>query len=338
MKKNLPDLITVDSSLAVPIYKQIVQSIFKGIDNGLLTQNDKLPSVNSIAERFELARGSVFTAYNELRASGIIDSIPGKGYFITSTQTKFTQNIFLLFNTFTPYKEKLYNAIVQNLPQGSRVDIYFHHHNKTIFENLIREEASYYNYFIIMPEIYEDTLSVLSVLDPKQVFLLDLGYKEFKKHYPGIYQNFDKDIYSLLTKYKHLVSKYQRLFLIVPKGLEARDIISGFKRFGKTGIIETSVIHDISSPRMQKGDAFIIIDDNDLVELIKYAKAGSWVPGQDIGFLSYNETNLKSVVGNGVSTISSDYTSMGKSMAEMLLTNERRVVENPFMMIDRQSF
>jgi hypothetical protein len=170
------------------------------------------------------------------------------------------------------------------------------------------------------------------------VFLLDLGYKEFKKHYPGIYQNFDKDIYSLLTKHKHLVSKYQRLFLIVPKSYDAKDIISGFKRFGKTGIIEISVIHDIGSTRMQKGDAFIIIDDNDLVELIKYAKAGSWVPGQDIGFLSYNETNLKSVVGNGVSTISSDYTSMGKSIAEMLLTNERRVVENPFMMIDRQSF
>jgi DNA-binding transcriptional regulator YhcF (GntR family) len=338
MKKNLSDLIAIDTSLAVPIYKQIIHCIIKGIDNGHLNQNDKLPSVNSIAEGFELARGSVFTAYNELRASGIIDSIPGKGYFITSTQTKQTQNIFLLFNTFSPYKETLYNSIVQNLPVGSRIDIYFHHHNKILFENLIREEASYYNHFIIMPEIYEHTLSVLSALDQRQVFLLDTGYKEYKKHYPGIFQNFDKDIFTILTKIKHLVEKYKRLFLVVPRSFNEKDIISGFNRFGKTGVIETAVIYDIDLITMRKGDAFIILDDNHLVQLMKCAKAASLVPGKDVGFLSYNETNLKSVVGDGVSTISSDYAAMGKSIAEMLLSNERRVIENPFLMIDRQSF
>jgi DNA-binding transcriptional regulator YhcF (GntR family) len=338
MKKNLPDLITIDTSLAIPIYKQIVQCIFKGIDSGMLNQDDKLPSVNSIAEGFGLARGSVFTAYNELRSSGIIDSVPGKGYFIRSTQTRLTQNIFLLFNTFAPYKEALYNSIVQNLPDGSRIDIYFHHHNKILFENLIREEASYYNCFIIMPEIYEDTLSILSSLEPKQVFLLDVGYREYKKYYPGIFQNFNKDIFTILTKMKQLVSKYKRLFLVVPPHITVKEIVSGFNRFGKTDPVETAVISDLDAANMKKGDAFIIIDDNDLVELVKCAKERSWVAGRDIGFLSYNETNLKSVVGDGVSTITSDYAAMGKSIAEMLLANERRVIENPFVMIDRQSF
>ncbi|RYY16181.1 MAG: GntR family transcriptional regulator [Chitinophagaceae bacterium] len=338
MKKKLPDLITIDSQSSVPIYKQIVQCIFKGIDKGHLAQNDKLPSVNSIAERFELARGSVFSAYNELRASGIIDSIPGKGYFITSTQTKFTQNIFLLFSSLTPYTEKLYNSIVQNLPEGSRVDLFFHHHNKIVFENLIREEASRYNHFIIMPEIYEDTLSALSVLDPGQVFLIDAGYKEYKKHFPGIYQNFEKDLYTLLSNHQQLVLKYKRLFLLIPKELPGKDIISGFNRFAKGNLIETAVIHEISWAGMKKGDAFIVIDDDHLVDLVKCVREAKWVPGRDIGFLSYNETNLKSVVGDGVSTISPDYAAMGKSIAEMLLANERKVVENPFKMVDRHSF
>ena len=225
MKKILPDLITIDSSLAIPIYKQIVECIFKAIENGLLIQNDILPSVNSIAGRFGLARGSVFSAYNELRAAGIIDSIPGKGYYITSTRVRQIQNIFLLFNTFTPYKDTLYNSIVQHLPPGSRIDIYFHHHNKVLFEGLIREEAPYYNHFIIMPEIYEHTLSVLSELDSKQVYLLDVGYKEYKKHYPGIFQNFDKDIFTVLTKMKQLVSKYNRLFLVVPRNFYNKEIV-----------------------------------------------------------------------------------------------------------------
>ncbi len=79
MKKRLTELITIDPTLTTPVYKQIVQSIYRNIDNGVLSQNDILPSVNSISEKFSLARGSVFTAYNDLRAAGIIDSIPGKG-------------------------------------------------------------------------------------------------------------------------------------------------------------------------------------------------------------------------------------------------------------------
>src|ERR1700761_6140703 len=136
--KAVTDLIQIDPSLTTPVYKQIVQSISRNIDNGVLVKDDMLPSVNQISAEFSLARGSVFTAYNELRASGIIDSIPGKGYYISGTQTRQKQNIFLLFSTFTPYKETLYNALVNHLPTTASLDIYFHYHNIKMFENLIK--------------------------------------------------------------------------------------------------------------------------------------------------------------------------------------------------------
>ncbi len=109
-KKPITELIQIDTALATPVYKQIVQSIYRNIDNGVLVKDDLLPSVNKISEKFSLARGSVFSAYNDLRASGIIDSIPGKGYFVSSIETKQNKRIFLLFSTFTPYKETLFNA------------------------------------------------------------------------------------------------------------------------------------------------------------------------------------------------------------------------------------
>lgn len=338
MKRPITDLIKIDTSLATPVYKQIVQSIYKNIDNGTLIKDDVLPSVNKISEKFSLARGSVFSAYNDLRASGIIDSIPGKGYFVKSTDTKQNKRIFLLFSTFTPYKETLFNALLNALPNDATLEIYFHHHSIKMFETLIREQAGYYNTFIIMPEIHSDTSSILSKLDQKNTFLLDVGFKEHKKEYPGVYQNFEKDIYSFLQSNQHLLSKYKRLFLIFPEGIRTKDIITGFNKFSRTKTVTTSVKKSIDLTDIKKQDAFIVIDDNDLVEIVKLAKANNWQLGKDIGVISYNETSLKSVIGSGITTITTDFVAMGKTMAEMIISGEREVIENPFVMIDRQSF
>ena len=338
MKKPITDLIKIDTTLPIPVYKQIVQSIYKNIDNGTLAKDDVLPSVNKISEVFSLARGSVFSAYNDLRASGIIDSIPGKGYFVKSTDTKQAKRIFLLFSTFTPYKETLFNALINALPKDCTLDIYFHHHNIKMFESLIREQAGYYNTFIIMPEINTETSAILSKLDQKNTFLLDVGFKEHKNEYPGVYQNFEKDIYSILISNKNLIAKYKRLFLIFPESTKTKDIITGFNKFSKTKTVSTSVVNKFNAGDVKKQDAFIVIDDNDLVEIVKYAKSKNLQLGKDIGIISYNETSLKSVIGTGITTITTDFEAMGKSMADMIISGNRTVIENPFVMIDRQSF
>jgi len=338
MKKTVTELIQIDTSLAIPVYKQIVQSIYRNIDNGVLVKDDLLPSVNKISEEFSLARGSVFNAYNDLRASGIIDSIPGKGYFVSSTETTQNKRIFLLFSTFTPYKETLFNALLNNLPKACALDIYFHHHSIKVFETLIREQAGYYNTFIIMPEVNNETLNILSKLDQKRTFLLDVGYKEYKKEYPGVFQNFEKDIYSILLSNQDLVAKYKRLFLIFPEGTRTKDIISGFNKFSKKIAITTGIKTAVDAADIKKGDAFIVIDDNHLVEIIKLSKANSWQLGKDIGIISYNETSLKSVIGEGITTITTDFEAMGKTMADMVISGHRDVVENPFVMINRKSF
>src|SRR5438105_15327947 len=95
-------IVAIDNDIAVPIYKQIVHSIYDGINKGKLKHGDMLPSVSEIAAEFALARGSVFTAYNELKAAGVIDSVPGKGFVVSGTQINQKQNIFSLSSIFTP--------------------------------------------------------------------------------------------------------------------------------------------------------------------------------------------------------------------------------------------
>jgi DNA-binding transcriptional regulator YhcF (GntR family) len=338
MKKPVTELIRIDPTLATPIYKQIVQSICRNIEDGVLVRDDVLPSVNRISEEFSLARGSVFTAYNDLRASGIIDSIPGKGYFVSSTETKQNKRIFLLFNAFTTYQEPLYNALIKNLPSTCTVHIYFHHHDLKTFETLIREQAGYYNIFIIMPTIHDNTLNILSHLDHKRTFLLNVGYKEYKKEYPGVFQNFEKDIYKVLMANQHLVSKYRHLTLVFPEGAQIKEITAGFHKFSKKAGITAAVKSSIEAEAIAKGDAFITTDDKHLVDIVELAKANKWQLGKDIGVLSYNETSLKSVIGDGITTFTTDFEAMGKGIAEMVVSGRRDVIENPFELVDRKSF
>lgn len=336
--KKITDLIQIDVSLTIPVYKQIVQSIHRNIDRGILTKDDMLPSVNQISAEFSLARGSVFTAYNELRSSGIIDSIPGKGYFVTSTETNLSKKIFLLFSTFTPYKETLFNSLINHLPKNISLDIYFHHHSMKMFESLIREQAGYYNTFVIMPEVHPDTASILSRLDVRRTFLLDVGYKEYNKQFPGVYQDFENDIYSILIDSQDLVRKYKRLYLVFPESVRTRDIIAGFNKFSSRKMIPAFVVPEVPLSTMEKGDAFIVIEDRHLVDIVKKTREQQWQLGKDIGLISYNETNLKSIIANGITTITTDFNAMGKTMADMIMNGKRDVVENPFILIDRQSF
>ena len=338
MSKAVSNIIQIDPTLAVPVYKQIVQSIVRNIESGTLSKDDLLPSVNKIAEEFSLARGSVFTAYNDLRASGIIDSIPGKGYYISSTETKQNKRIFLLFNSFSPYKELLYCTLLSSLPATYTIDIHFYNNSLKMFENQIRQHAGYYNLFIIVPMINEHTPGILSQLDNKSIFLLEAGYKEYRKEFTGVFQNFEKDIHSILQASQEAISKYNRLILIAPNEPLTKDIILGFTKFSKKAIVATGVKTTINTEEIKQGDAYIIIEDKDLVELISYCRMHKLRLGRDIGVISYNESRLKSVVGNGVTTLSIDYEAMGKAIAEMIVSRKRETIENKYILIDRKSF
>ena len=332
------EYIHIDYKVNKPIYKQIIHSICYHIDNGELNPGDCIPSVNQVVSTFGLARGSVFSAYNELKAAGIIKSVPGKGYFVSSVKTNLQYNVFLLFTTFSSYKEILYNALINPLKGKCNVDIYFHHYNIKTFEQLVVEYANQYNTFVIMPMVHERMPEILSKLNPESLYFLDLGYKEYGSSFAGVYQNFAKDIYQILKSKLHLIRKYRRLFLVHHEDFRSGEILIGFNHFATESPIETKVVTLEQLQDIRLHDAYITVEDTDLVSVIDVAKQKKWKLGKDIGILSYNETALKSIISDGISTISTDFNLMGKQMAEMILNREQKIIENPFTMVDRESF
>lgn len=337
--KKETEIIHIDVGKSTPIYRQIVESIQQAIASGILREDDPLPSVNATAAQFSIARGSIFKAYNELRSAGTIDSIPGKGYFVINTRESKKKHIFLLMSTYNSYREVFYNAFIRTLKNKASVDMYFHHHNIGVFETLIQNHSSHYNTFVIMPEIHKKTDEILKKLDQRNLFILDTGLTEFGKNSAGVCQNYRRDIYDFLESVRGRLATYKRVVLLFSSNMRNYDVITGFKAFFRTHKqFESKVFRKTDAFTPSLGDLCIVMDDNDLVKIILSSKENGWVLGKDLGIISYNETPLKSVIGDGVTTISPDFEQMGITMAELVLSNRRKLIENPFLMLDRESF
>jgi GntR family transcriptional regulator len=74
----------IDYESGVPLYKQIMRQIEKGLARGVVQPGMKLPTVREVAWELKINPNTVARAYRELETEGIIKSIQGKGTFISA--------------------------------------------------------------------------------------------------------------------------------------------------------------------------------------------------------------------------------------------------------------
>ncbi|MEC5167056.1 DNA-binding transcriptional regulator YhcF (GntR family) [Flavobacterium sp. PL11] len=329
-------IISVQNNLGVPKYKQIIISIEKTIEKGHLKKDERLPSINKVCLEFELSRDTVLQAYEELKKRGIIYSVLGKGYYIKSTETTIKQKIFLLFDELNIFKEDIYNSFLKNIGKNAQVDIFFHNFNSKVFLKLINDSNGSYTKYIIMPTNLVEAASIIKTLPVDEVYILDQTNFDLKS-YPAIYQNHRKDIYDALTKGKIKLKKYKKMILIFSGSKEPLEMKIGFENFCKDNAFDYAIISQFEKQEIKAGEVFIIPSDRDLVSVIEKAKKQNFKLGVDYGIISYNDTPLKKVVENGITTISTDFEAMGKILARMILSEQRDQIENKCSLILRNS-
>jgi len=329
-------IITVDPNSNMPKYKQIVLSVEVAIAENRLKRNDKLPSVNKVSLEFSLSRDTVLLAYDELKKRGIIYAILGKGYYVKSVEFSFEQRIFLLFDELNSFKEDIYNAFLEEMKDKAQIDIFFHHFNLDMFQKLINESNGNYSKYIIMPTNLVGAADLIKTLPKQDVYILDQTNKDLKE-YPSIHQNFVKDIYEALLKGKVLLEKYQKLVLIFPGFREPLGMKIGFEKFCLDFSFQNEIITDFNDREIQRREVYVIPDDRDLVKVVEKGKFQKLKLGVDFGIISYNETPLKKIVENGITTISTDFNAMGALLAEMVLENKKVQIENKNNLIIRKS-
>ncbi|KMY31870.1 GntR family transcriptional regulator [Lysinibacillus xylanilyticus] len=98
----------LDLDSKIPIYLQVVDYIERRIMYGELPPGSFLPSERKLAEQLQVNRSTITTAYNELRAMGIVESTTGKGTRVSTqmwgVSPKFAPNWsgFVEGGTFLP--------------------------------------------------------------------------------------------------------------------------------------------------------------------------------------------------------------------------------------------
>lgn len=329
-------IISIKNNLGVPKYKQIIKSVEDAIVNNQVKRGDKLPSINSIKNRFSLSRDTVLLAYGDLKVRGIIQSIPGKGYYLKRENIEISQKIFLLFDELNAFKENLYKSFLKNLNPKIEVDIYFHHFNYDVFSKHIYDNIGNYNHYIIMPANLKNTDIIIEKLPKNNVYILDQTHEKLSK-YSTIYQNFRKDISNALMQCLTQLRKYDKIIFVFNENKQPQEMLYGFYDFCSKHNIDHEIIINSENRTLQKGEVYLIPEDRDLIQVIKKMKEQQLTIASDIGIISYNDTLLKEIVEGGITTISTDFNEMGEKLAELIFHKEFTKIENTNRLIVRNS-
>ena len=335
---NIP--IQIERLSKTPKYLQISEAIIDSIKSGDLEKGSKLPSINQICHDNQLARETVVKAFNQLKQIGIIDSVHGKGFYVSSTNTETINRVFVLFDTFTAYKETLFYGIKESLGPNAILDIYFHHFNYEVFQNTINSRIGNYTSYIILPINHEMISRALAPVPKEKLFLLDIYPKDLKQDYVGIYQDFGNDIIDTLASIHDRILKYKSFSLIFRNTITdlPEELKDGFMEYCSENRISYRITTEKATSEIRRGEAYIVIDDDDLVTLVESALNRGFAIGKDVGIISYNDAPLKRVVGNGISVISTDFRQMGFDIAKMIKDNHRFAKRNKTTFINRGSF
>ena len=76
--------IIISNASDLPIYMQIVNHIKKNILSGTLEEGKALPSIRALAKDLGISFMTTKRAYEELEKLGLINTVPGKGCYVSS--------------------------------------------------------------------------------------------------------------------------------------------------------------------------------------------------------------------------------------------------------------
>lgn len=330
----------INSESEVPKYKQVVDLFISDIEAGIFKQGQRIPSINETSEELFLSRDTVEKAYVYMKKHGIVSSVRGKGYYISRTNVNKKLKICLIFNKLSNYKRSIYYSFVKTVGSKASVDVFIYNYDLDEFEAIIDKNLNSYDYFVILPQVRNENANISEVIKkiPQEKVLIIDRFLEELKDYPVVYQEFDKDIQTALSCGLDLLKKYNQLNLVFPQSeYYPPYIVRGFRIFCQVHGFEHSIIDRIEEAEIRKGQAYIIVSDDDLYAFIKKVRQKNWTLGKDCGVVAYNENQVKELLCDGITTISTNHEEIGQLAAEMILSRKFERIKSPFQFIRRNS-
>jgi len=312
----------------------IVAGILAAIANKVILKGDPLPSVNKLIQKLGVARMTVVKALNILKERGIIVAEDKVGYYVRDVNVKRELKVFLFLTGFYSYHEVLYSQIIEGVnDQDITIDLYFHHCNPKIFKSLLLENLGSYGLYVVTGFDDPQVQKLMSRIPPKK--LLQIIRPPVLDNVSSITQDFYSGLKKSLEKLKDRLAKYKKFILIFPfKMSHPQEIKVAFIEFCTENKIVHQVEKKLSRELISKGCAFWVIEDSDLISLIKTGEQMGFRIGNELGILSYNETPMKEIIRDGITVVSVDFAKMGQSISRFI-TNPGKTTQlfNPDVII-----
>lgn len=298
--------------------KQLADLISQDISMGRYKTDTSLPSINQLSHDYEVSRDTVFKAFIDLKEKGIIDSTPGKGYYVVNRQ----KNILFLLDEYSPFKDTLYNSFVRKLSAQYKVDLWFHQYNEKFFNTLLRDSIGRYNKYVVMNFDNEKFSPYLYKIDPSRLLLLDFGQFD-KKDYSYICQDFGEAFYQAMSQLTVRLQRYQKLILFLPhESKHPKETCDYFRKYCTDHQLNHSVIESLDGQEVRSAEVYIAIRQIDVVEIVKRSREAGLTCGTDFGLIAYNDTPAYEVIDRGITAMSIDWKKMGALTADFILSGK----------------
>ena len=122
--------INISNTSTIPLYEQIQTQIKSQILNGSLQAGDGLPSIRNLAKELKVSIITTKRAYEELEKDGFIQTVVGKGTFVSNQNTERLKEI-TLYNLENKLEEIIKQAKSAGITLEEGLEIF-----KSIYEDL----------------------------------------------------------------------------------------------------------------------------------------------------------------------------------------------------------
>jgi DNA-binding transcriptional regulator YhcF (GntR family) len=310
----------LDARAGTPKYRQIAEGVVAALRTGALRKGDRLPSINEACRAYGASRDTVVKAYDLLQEQRYLSAIHGKGYFLRTDSADPRLRAFVLFDTLNAFKENVFAGLTDTVSRCADSDVCFHHFNPGLFRRLLLDARGRYDRYVVMPFPAPEVAEALEALEGERLLVLDIHACVPGRRTPWIVQNFDAQLVQALEQGLDRLRRYRRFILVFPPdNHDPIEIQDAFGRFGRKAGLQTSVVPRLTEHMVQAETAYLVLDDKDLVSLVKHCNATGHVLGRDVGVLSYNDTPLKEIVAGGISVVSIDFYGLGVRAGQHLL-------------------
>lgn len=299
--------------------QQLVDAFTVAIGQERYKMGDPLPSINALSKDNQVSRDTVFKGYLELKRRGLVDSTPAKGYYVNGAVNR----VFMLLDSFSPFKDVLYNSFVTNLPKNYKIDLLFHHYNLRVFESVINDSLGRYSTYVVMNFNNDKISDTLKKIDKGKLLILDWG-KYKAESYSYVCQNFDQALYDCLATGWPRIRKYRKMVMWLPDSSpHPRSCIKCFKDFCRERRMAYQVTNRLDEKDVERGVAYLVVPQKELVEMVKFCRNKRLKLRRDVGLIGYNDMPEYEIIEKGITVISTDFAQMGKRAAEFVKTKQK---------------